>query len=82
METKEILIKLKRRFNMATPQAADYENAFKSNSALEIKDEWEKVEIAICRLLESPQIPVFARPMIVLFLDELLKSFREKIKSL
>lgn len=48
----------------------------------DIQNEWEKVENAILQLLENPAIPAFAKPMINQFLDELLKNFREKIKSI
>lgn len=67
---------------MTTPQADAYDKSLSRSNSQDIKDAWEEVEIAILQLLENPAIPVFAKPMINQFLDELLKDFREKIKSI
>lgn len=68
METKEILIRLKRQSNMS------------ENQVQLIKDEWEKLELSLDQMLHSGQVPAMFVPLIQKFLDELLGDFRRLMK--
>ena len=46
----------------------------------QIKDEWNRLELALSQSLHSGQVPSMFIPIIEKFLDGLLKDFRELMK--